>query len=54
MLKFALRGVHNKISPKESFPAKLLHLIRNYLMTQPIHTNSNSINTAQQVEYNKR
>jgi hypothetical protein len=43
-------GVINKILPNREFPIQNTPL-RNFLMTQPIHVNSNSIDTARQAEY---
>jgi hypothetical protein len=52
-LKFAFWELLIKNSPEGSFPAKILQL-QNFLTTQLIHTNSNSIDAARQVEYDAK
>ncbi len=49
-LKFAFWGVINKKLPQREFPSQNTPL-HNFLTTQPIHTNSNSIDAARQAEY---
>jgi hypothetical protein len=52
-LKFAFLGVNNKKLPPKEFPSRNTPL-HNFLTTQPRHTNSNSIDTALQAEYNAK
>jgi hypothetical protein len=49
-LKFAFWGVINKRLPQSEFPSKNTPL-SNFLTTQPLHTNCNSIDAARQAKY---
>ncbi len=52
-LKFAFWGVIDKKLPQTEFPSQNTPF-HNFLTTQPIHTNSNSIDAAQQAEYDAK
>ncbi len=52
-LNLAYGGVINKILPQREFPSQNTPF-HNFLTTQPIHTNGNSIDAARQVEYDAK
>jgi hypothetical protein len=52
-LKRAFAGVINKKLPLRQFPSQITPL-HNFLMTQPIHTNSNSIDAARPAQYDAK
>ncbi len=52
-LNFAIGGVINKKLPQREFPSQNTPL-HNFLTTQPLHTNSNSIDAARQAEYDAK
>jgi hypothetical protein len=50
LLKFVFWGSYYKKPPKREFPSQNIPFY-NFLTTQPIHTNSNSIDAARQVKH---
>jgi hypothetical protein len=53
MLKFVFCGSYYKKLPQMEFPSQNTPFY-NLLTTQPIHTNSNSIDAARQVEHQEK